>query len=119
MEIYSELTDDAVLAELGDRIRRTRLERNVAQGQLANQAGLSRSTVERLEAGEGGTLTSCVRVLRALGLLDALDRLVPEPTLSPIERVKLRGQERQRARPRISEDAPTQTWRWADEEETG
>ena len=83
MKIDSGLTDEAVLAELGARLVRTRLERNLTQRELAEEAGVERKAVQRIEAGESVKLTSLLRVLRALGLLDALDRLVPAAGAEP------------------------------------
>src|SRR5437762_2530449 len=97
MRLDSQLTDDAVLAELGNRLARTRLERNLTQHQLADEAGVGRRAIQRIEAGQSVHATNLIRVLRALDLLDALERLVPEPVASPVERLKLRGKERQRA----------------------
>jgi transcriptional regulator with XRE-family HTH domain len=97
MQISNLLTDSAVLQELGERLARTRLERNLTQAQLAHEAGLAPLTVLRLERGEAVRLTSLIRVLRVLGMLEALDRLIPEPTPSPIELVKLQGHRRRRA----------------------
>ena len=68
MRIDSQLTDDAVLAELGERLARTRLERNLTQGALANEAGVARKVVHAMEAGTEFKITSLIRVLRALGL---------------------------------------------------
>jgi transcriptional regulator with XRE-family HTH domain len=117
MKIESNSTDDVVLGELGARLARTRLERNLSQARLAEEAGLSKRTVERLEAGEPVKSNSLVRTLRALGQLDALDRLVPEPLPSPVERLRLEGRRRRRAGTRRSADGPTagEPWRWGDE----
>jgi transcriptional regulator with XRE-family HTH domain len=118
MRITSELTDDAVLAELGARLARTRLEQNLTQGQLAGEAGVGRATVERIEIGLGANLSSLVRILRVLGLLDAWEQLVPEPLSSPLERLRLQGKQRRRAggargrRHPIEDVGP---WRWGDE----
>ncbi|HYI80477.1 MAG TPA: helix-turn-helix transcriptional regulator [Thermoleophilaceae bacterium] len=108
-----------MLDELGQRLRRTRLERDLSQAALADEAGVERKAVQRIEAGESVRIVSFVRVLRALGLLDTLDRLVPEPTPSPIELLKLHGRQRQRAsgdrgasRPGRPTGGP---WRWGDE----
>ena len=115
MRITSQLTDGAVLAELGSRLARTRLERNLTQEELGFEAGVGVATVRRLEDGQSVRLASLIRVLRFLGLLDALDVLVPEPVPSPIERLRLRGNERQRARRRAGPRPEGSAWRWGDE----
>jgi transcriptional regulator with XRE-family HTH domain len=121
VKIESHVTDEAVLSELGARLERTRLERDLSQRELAAEAGVERKAIQRMEAGEPVRIVSFVRVLRALGLLDALDRLVPEPGPSPIELLKLHGRRRQRAsgerrRSRgIREGDGQGGWRWGDE----
>lgn len=123
MQINAQLTDHAVLQELGERLRRTRLERNLSQVELAVQAGVDRKAVQRVEAGEPVGGVTLVRLLRGLDLLDALDRLVPEPEPSPIELLRLHGKRRQRASGRRGKkgaaEGSSQTadgpWRWGDE----
>lgn len=118
MVISGQLTDEVVLEELGRRVARARLERNVGQADLAAEAGVGVATLKRLERGRAVASTSLIRVLRALGLLEGLDRAVPEPLPSPLEQLRLHGRERRRAgRPRSSSesDADTDTWRWGDE----
>jgi len=118
MMINGQLTDEAVLEEVGRRIARARLERNIGQAELGAEAGVGVATVQRLEHGRSVASTSLIRVLRVLGLLEALDRAVPEPLPSPIEQLRLHGRERRRAgRPRSSSEGDTDadTWRWGDE----
>ena len=119
MRIDAQLSDAALLGELGRRIAQTRLERNVAQSELATEAGVALSTVQRLEAGRSVAATSLIRILRALDLLGGLERAVPEPLPSPVELLKLQGRRRRRAgRPRVSGASPEtrEPWRWGDEE---
>ncbi len=98
MNITTQLTDDAILRELGKRLAATRLGSNLTQAALAEQAGVSKRTLERLESGEVATqLSGFVRVCRALGLTERLDLLVPEPVPSPLAQMKLQGRQRQRA----------------------
>jgi putative transcriptional regulator len=115
MHISKQNTDATILAELGQRLARTRLERNITQQDLAIEAGVSKSTLERIESGGETRVSSLIRILRVLGLLDQLDQLVPEPLPSPIERLKLQGRRRRRAAsaPKV-DDASSTTWTWAD-----
>jgi transcriptional regulator with XRE-family HTH domain len=117
MKISEANTDDAILAELGQRLARTRLERNITQHELATEAGVSKSTVERIESGSETRLSSLIRILRVLGLVDRLDQLVPEPLPSPIERLKLQGKRRRRAA-RVAKgvDDSSTTWTWGDDD---
>jgi transcriptional regulator with XRE-family HTH domain len=117
MRIETSNSDKAVLEEIGERLARTRLERNLSQERLAKEAGVSKATIERLEAGEPVKSSSLIRVLRSLGRLEALDQLLPEPLPSPIERLRLQGRRRQRAGSPRAGQAPAEAepWRWGDE----
>jgi putative transcriptional regulator len=120
MRIDPQNSDESIHKELGRRLSRTRLERNLSQQQLAHEAGVSKATIERLEAGEPLKSTSLIRVLRALGLLASLDRLIPEPLPSPVERLRLQGRQRRRARGGGRRESPPEEagpWRWGDEED--
>ncbi|MDZ4829434.1 MAG: helix-turn-helix transcriptional regulator [Phycisphaerae bacterium] len=105
----------AVLAELGDRLSRLRLQRNLTQAKLAREAGVSKRTLIRLEGGESSQVTNLIRVIRALGLLGTLDGLVPPPPLSPIEQLRSRARERRRASPGTKASMPSTKWAWGDE----
>lgn len=105
------MTDDAVLSEVGSRLERHRLNRNLTQADLATEAGVSVSTVQRLERGESTQLKSWFRILRVLDLLPALDNLVPELPVSPISLADREGQARKHAYPkRQAENAGDWTW---------
>jgi transcriptional regulator with XRE-family HTH domain len=120
MQITNGLTDDAALAELGSRLARARLARNLTQQQLADQAGVSVDTVRRLERRQSITLTALLRLLRALGQLDALDRLLPDELPSPIEQLERERGRRRRAagsrgrRPQDKPAAEPGDWKWGD-----
>lgn len=116
MKISRDLSDRAILRELGGRLARHRLNRNLAQAALAAQAGVSTPTVQRIEQGKSAQASNLIRILRALRLLNHLDTLVPEPPVSPIQQAKLRGKVRQRASSPssgIRESSPE--WRWEDD----
>ena len=108
--------DPDVLEELGGRLARTRLNRNWTQERLAGEAGVSRATVKRLEAGRSTQLTNLIRILRALDLLGNLEVLVPRPQVRPLEALEHEGQRRRRASsPRSSgQDEEPEPWSWGD-----
>jgi len=107
------LSDESVLEELGQRLTRRRLDQGLTQAQLANQAGVSKRTVERLEAGASTQLSNLVRILRVLGLQEDLLRLVPETGPSPMALLKLKGKQRKRASTRRKQSGSG--WGWGDE----
>ena len=92
------LSESAELQGLGSRLAAQRLALNLTQAQLAEQAGVSKRTLERLESGAVATqLSAFLRVCRVLGLQDRLESLVPEPASSPVAQLKLKGRTRKRA----------------------
>ena len=116
MNISKQATDEAILAELGERLAKIRLNRNLTQAQLAEQAGVSKRTVERLESGAVATqLSGFIRVCRILDVIDRLDALIPEPLPSPIEQLKRQGKERRRASGAKAVKPPARKWQWGDE----
>jgi transcriptional regulator with XRE-family HTH domain len=116
MKITRQATDDAVLAELGGRLARIRVERNLTQAQLAEQSGVSKRTVERLESGAVATqLSGFIRVCRVLDVLDRFDTLIPEPVPSPVAQLKLRGKQRQRAYTARVKKPVAKKWQWGNE----
>lgn len=118
MKFENLLSDEAVLAEIGQRLAAARLERRLTQAQLAAAAGVAKRTVERLEDGASAQLTNLVRCLRALDRLEGLERLLPETPVSPIEQLK-RGKASpsrvRRARERGVAEAAVSAWVWGDE----
>ena len=100
--------------EIGSRLARLRLARNVTQSTLAEDAGIGVRTLRRLEAGEPSTLDSFLRVALALDLGDAILGAIPTGQIRPIERVSRAGTERRRARPRPKEDRGA-AWTWGDD----
>lgn len=116
MQAKEQRSDRAVLQELGRRLTDARLAHNLTQAALAQEAGVSKRTVERLESGEvASRLSALVRVLRVLGLLDRFEALVPEQTISPVEQLKLEGRRRKRASGRRVKSPAARAWTWGDE----
>ena len=115
MEISKLLSDEAVLAEIGTRIARHRLELQLTQTSLAEQAGISKRTLERMEAGASVQMLSMIRVFRVIGLLPNLNQMIPEPGLSPMDLLKRKGKQRLRASAPRNDNTAEHTWTWDDD----
>ncbi len=114
MKITSSLTDDAVLAELGARISSRRLELQLTQAAVAEQAGIAKRTLERMEAGQTSQLSTLVRVLRVLDAASGLDNLLPPTGPRPMDLLKHKGKIRKRASGRRAATPGDKPWRWDD-----
>ena len=71
--------EQRTLARLGERIRLARLRRQLSSATIAARAGISRTTLYKVELGDPGiTLGTCLRVLAALGLDQDFDQLAAD-----------------------------------------
>jgi transcriptional regulator with XRE-family HTH domain len=111
---FSIATSEQIEDYLDKQLLNIRLTRNITQIQLAKASNVAFNTIRRLENGQNISLDTFIRILIAFGLQNNLKTLLPDITIRPIERVKIRGVERKRARPskQINENS---TWSWGDE----
>jgi transcriptional regulator with XRE-family HTH domain len=71
--------EQRLLAEFGDRLRLARRRRKLSNSVVAKRAGISRTTLYKVEAGDpGATMGSYVRVLAVLGLEGDLHALAAD-----------------------------------------
>jgi transcriptional regulator with XRE-family HTH domain len=112
MNISENLTDESVLIEIGRRIARHRLDHQLTQAEMAEQTGVSKRTVERIEAGASAQLQTIIRMLRVLDLLPGLDRLIPEAGPRPMDLLRLKGKTRQRASSARRPGRSGKPWSW-------
>lgn len=115
MKISKLLTDDAILVELGERISSRRLELQLTQAEVAEQAGIAKRTLERIEAGHSAQMSSLIRLLRVLDGLQGLEGMIPESGPRPMDLLRRKGKLRQRASKRRPSDRPGKPWTWGDE----
>jgi len=115
MDISPQLSDDAVLAELGARIGRRRVNAGLTQAALARQAGVSKRTVERIEAGASAQMSSVIRILRLLDLLAGLDQAIPAGGPRPMDLLRLGGKARRRASGERGRPEADKPWSWDDD----
>lgn len=83
------LADAIIFEKIGTHLKTIRLRQNITQQSLAEAAGVSLSSLKKIEKGEIGSFESLLRVLRTLGKLDVLQPLVDEEQLSPSEYYEL------------------------------
>jgi transcriptional regulator with XRE-family HTH domain len=92
------------LRSLGEDVATWRKLRGLTQAQLADRSDVARTTVVRLESGDGGVSTeNLLRVLRGLGILDGLTRAV-DPYESDVGRLRSDQRLPERVRPRSLKD---------------
>lgn len=118
MTPYTEAntSTDASLRAVGERLAQLRLARNLTQAALAREAGTSASSVKRLEAGANASLDTLLRVLKVLGLDGRLLDSLPAPGVRPVDRARLGGHERQRARPSATPAPTASAWAWGEDD---
>lgn len=94
---WKAMSDIAILKTLGAFIKHHRLEQNKSQSQLAEEAGINRSTLSELEKGSRSNILTLIQLLRALNLLHVLQQFQVQQYFSPIQLAKLEQAKRKRA----------------------
>lgn len=115
MNIESMLSNKAVLTEIGRRLGHRRVELELTQADLSRETGVSKRTVERIEAGDSTQTSTLIGVMRVLGLLEAFGGAIPESGPRPMDLLKLRGKERQRVSSKKRKERSGKEWSWGDE----
>jgi transcriptional regulator with XRE-family HTH domain len=70
--------------DLGEKLKRLRLNKNWDQKTLAARAGVSVRALRNLEAGQGSTIKTLLSVVRALGRESWLQTVAPVATINPL-----------------------------------
>ena len=91
-----ERAPSAIAEELGERLKQARLNADMTQINVAEQAGVSRKAVLNAEKGKG-QLEVFIAILSALSLTGQLENFLPVQEISPLQLSKLKGCLRQRA----------------------
>ena len=92
----------SLLEQLGENLRLARKRRRLTTGQVAERAGVSRSTLYHLEKGEANSsMGTLLQVLVALKLENDLAKLAPDDELArklldmELNRTRRRSEEKQ------------------------
>jgi transcriptional regulator with XRE-family HTH domain len=109
---WVQMSNGAIIQQLGDYIRHLRLQQNKTQAELAEIAGLNRWTISQIENGESITLMSLIQILRALDSLYVLKSFEYSDEISPLEYAKLKRQQKQRARNKPTDSTDKDNLEW-------
>lgn len=91
-----EKSPAAIAEELGERLKQARLNADMTQVEVAEQAGISRKAVLNAEKGKV-QLETLIAIMGALRLTDQLNNFLPTQEISPVQLAKLQGRKRHRA----------------------
>jgi len=94
------MTNEALLQYVGQQMRQMRINARLSQQQLAERAGVSRSTITQVENGKGMKMESLVAMLRALNKLEILNNFETQALVSPLLIAKQEGKTPKRIRSR-------------------
>lgn len=82
---WKRKTDQAIIKELGNRIRHKRIQKRFTQSDLAQRAGINVYTLQKMEQGQSFNVSTLIQVLRALNELDQLEHFLPPVEISPMD----------------------------------
>ncbi len=68
-----EVAEEIRAYQVGEAIKQARLANNLTQEQLGEKIGVQRSRISKFENGESITLSTMMRIFKALGVQVALD----------------------------------------------
>ena len=98
-----QMSDTALIGQMGAFIKGKRIDRNLTQAQLAKTSGLNRWTISQIENGESINLSSLIQMLRALDCLYVLSEFEHKEVISPLEYAKLKKKQKTRVRNKSKE----------------
>lgn len=121
MKISNDITDTELLKELGVRLRHERIVQRIKQQEMADRCGLARTSLVKLENGDGGVrLVTLVSVMRQLGILNLLEVAVPAIEITPSEQFEMdRLKKTLPKRVREAKPKAGRALRWGDGKEVG
>ncbi len=84
---FQQYSDKELIRKWGEKLKALRLAANLSQTDLAEQTGMSRSSIAEIEKGRNFSIASLLSIARALNFLDQFEYFFKEETyeLSPME----------------------------------
>lgn len=112
MKINSDMMAAGAMKELSIRLKDYRIAQSITRAELADKSFISEGTIKRFENGGDISLQNFIKIVRALGLINNIDLIIPDQTERPSYHF-YHMEHRKRARK--VEKRPN-NWKWGDEE---
>ena len=82
---WQNSSHEQIYSRIGEQVKQMRKVYGYSQEELAEETGLGRTTIIRIEKGEVMTLDSIIRIFSVFSILDRFDQLFAVPELSPMQ----------------------------------
>ncbi len=115
MKINKDLSTNGIYAELVRRFKEYRISAELTQGEIAEKAMLSKSTVSRFERGDDISMSAFIALLGAVDIQGNLEVLIPDPDERPSFYLPER-KNKKRVRHKEDNKGSKNVWKWGDEE---
>ena len=100
------------LEEIGKRIKDLRIASCYTQSDLAKKAGISVSSIHRIELGKSVQFDNILRVMKALNILSKMEQAIPVQKISPMQQLKAERKKKIYRKPKTSKE---KVWEWGEE----
>jgi len=94
------LSNIELLQLLGEKLKRTRLNENLTQQQVADKIGIDRATLSLIENGNNTSLINFIKLFRVYGKIDELTNLLYLPKYNVMDMLKLEKKIKKKASPK-------------------
>lgn len=101
MDVYA-LTDDAIMRQIGSKLKELRIIKGMKQTELSKASGVSVFTISAVENGKSTSLLTIIQILRALENLDYLTQFFQQQEISPIAYAQLMEKNKRKERVKTS-----------------
>ncbi len=107
---WDSVSDKALIEQIGAFVKHHRLRQNKTQSEIAEEAGISRSTLSLLERGKTVTILTLIQVLRVLDQLHIMEIFRVDEKISPMALAKMEKEKRKRASRQNRDDQKLSEW---------
>jgi len=96
------LSDAEITNKISAKLKEIRLKQNISRQEMADNSGVSVSSIARMEDGEIKSFESFMRIMRSLGKIEIFMPMLEEEEISPNEYFKTAQSAKTKQRKRAS-----------------